>query len=232
MRLIVFANLLWLAFAADCFAQQATPYQMPAEELQSWRERLNRFVGAHMWTVSANGNQVVLRRKQPVAMVACLPNQDVGESEWTPMGNADVCYVIQFAPKLSLAEYERLAKVNAASASEESRLRRVANVHHKFDQFVATTPEERQRLRAYRDAVAKLPRHQLPLFYAPEHSVFIYRSWHEWDRSADDDIDDEIQGIETRLARLFGMYDAGAAGDGHSHIEFRDLTPAAERVTR
>jgi hypothetical protein len=228
MRLVVFAHLLWLAFTAVCFAQKATPYQMPAEELQSWRERLSRFVGAHMWTVAVNGNQVVLRRKQPVAMVASLPNQQEGESEWTPMGSADACYVIQFAPKLSLAEYDRLAEVNAASAAEEFRLRRVANVPHKFDQFVATTPEERQRLQTYRDAVAKLPRHELPVFYSPEQSIFIYRSWHEWDRPAENDVDDEIQRIEASLARVFGMYDAGAAGDGQSHIKFRKMTRHAE----
>jgi hypothetical protein len=35
--------------------------------------------------------------------------------------------------------------------------------------------EEKERVRKFREAVAKLPRHELPDLYSPDHSLFFHR---------------------------------------------------------
>jgi hypothetical protein len=224
MRYVFIAGLLMLCIERSVSAQSATAWQLPAVESQKWAQRLGNFVGPQTWTISATGNEITLQRKQPVEFNAWVPNgpATIGEHKptATAAGTGDVSYVVRFAPKISIDEYERLAQINDASQREETRLKQALGLSYKFDDIIASTPEEKQRLREYREAVAKLPQHDLPDFYTPDHSIYIHRSWHPWYSPADKAIGEELQDVEDDLCRYFGMYDASTARRGQFFFEY------------
>jgi hypothetical protein len=220
MRRILVVGMLLLGSGLEAAGQPSTTRQLSRSDAERWATRLERFVGAHLWSVAAERDKIVLQRKEPVAFVDWPANQAAGEAlDSVPAGTRRVRFVLQFAPKLSLVEYERLAAINDASDKEEDRLRRAVNLSYKFDDFIATTAEEKQRLLRFREAVAKLPRHHLPPYYTPDHSVYLYQSWPlEWS-PADKTIEAELQTIENDLVRYLGMYDARAALGGGFVVE-------------
>ena len=208
MRNVFFAGLLIL-IASHCIADDSVAtWNMPDAESQRWLERIKTLVGQEGWSVTATGNEMMIQRDKPAAMVLWAPNPpDDKDNKGQPAGDLTLRLVLRFAPPMSSDEYERLAAVNEASQREQERLRREVRVAYKFDDFAPTTPAEKQRVAAYRAAVAALPRHALPDFYTPEFSVHYTRSWHGWSAPADKVVIAEWQQIEENLVRSFGVYD-------------------------
>ncbi len=114
---------------------------------------------------------------------------------------------------MTLAEYDRLAGENTAARREQERLHRAVNLPHKFDDFIAKTPEEKERVRTYQEAVNRLTWHQLPDLYTPGHSIYLYRSKDGWSYVYDKDVAAECQEVEASLLRFFGMYSPEAAAN-------------------
>ena len=167
------------------------------------------------WEVESRGNSIVVKRLKPVPIIDIVPN-----APWMwnapaqkPDREVAVSYSLRMAPKMSRAEYDRLAAINAASANEYHRLKLAVNVSHKFDEFVPTTPEEKARVKAFREAAAKLPRHELPQLYSLDHSVFVTLPLDGWSYFAPGAASDECRAVEASLSRLFGVYDSGLASE-------------------
>jgi hypothetical protein len=160
------------------------------------------------WTVSLNGNEITIRRDKPVAVALVVPNMAPGQKP-LPDGEATVRFVLRFAPRMPADEYDRLAAENAKSADEYGRLHRAVGLPHKFDDFIAKTDEEEERVRAFREAVAKLPRHDLPVLYAPDHSIFVVTADAGFSCRfpADEAVCAEVLDVGHTLERYFGMYD-------------------------
>ena len=216
-------GIAWIVvfLAATHVAADGRPLEL---EMQRWVERIGRAVEdavrsaaagdklfgkskPPVWSVSTAGDEIVIAREKSAEMGAWFPNAPSADEPPTSLGEQPLRITLRFAPPTSMHEYERLAAINKQSADEEIRLRRVANLAHKFDDFIANTPEEKQRLKTYREAVAKLSKHQLPTFYAPEHSVYLTHHWHAWTSPIDKRVQAEIKAIEERLVACFGLYD-------------------------
>lgn len=174
-----------------------------------WAERVGKAVRRDGWTVEAKGNEVVVRRSKPVALIQVVPNSPDGKP--TPAGEGTIQYALRFGPKLTVDEYDRLAAINAASDKEYDRLKHELKLPHKFDDILASTPEEKARLKAFRETTAKLPRHDLPDLYTPDQSVEYFHSSNGWSYPEDKAIGAECREVEQTLLRLFGMYDPAAA---------------------
>jgi hypothetical protein len=190
-------------------ADQPAGWKLPEADGQRWVTRVKAVV-RDGWSVELGGNEITVRRSEPVAVVRVLPNSAPGAKP-TPDGERPIKFALRFAPKMSMDEYERLAAENAASEREYDRLRRAVGLPHKFDDFVATTPEEKKRVEEFRAAVAKLPRHALPDLYTPDHSIYFLHTWDGWSAPADGAVAAECRDVEETLMRYFGMYNPAAA---------------------
>ncbi len=178
-----------------------------------WAARIGKAVAHDNWAVEVQGNEITVRRKAAVAMARVLPNA-APNARPTPDGERTIRFALRFAPKMSADEYDRLAAVNAASEKEYDWLHRAVGLPHKFDDFVATTPDEKERVRAFRGAVGRLPRHDLPDLYAPDHSIHFLHPWDGFSFPSDDAVAAECRDVEVTLVRYFGVYDPAAAGGG------------------
>jgi len=190
-------------------ADPPAPWKLPEADGQKWVTRV-KAVARDGWSVELQGNEITVRRSKPVAMVRVLANAPEGAKP-IPDGQRAIKFVLRFAPAMSMDEYERLAAVNAASEKEYDRLHRAVGLPHKFDDFVATTPEEKKRVEEFRAAVAKLPRHTPPDLYTPDHSIYFLHPWDGWSSPADEAVAAECRDVEDTLMRFFGMYSPAAA---------------------
>jgi hypothetical protein len=221
MRTALVVGLLALGGRAAAVDPPAE-FKLPEADGKKWVERVRKAVSRDNWTVTLRGNEITVRRDKPVAVVVVRPNEPARPPGYKPKpsGEATARYVLRFAPKMSADEYDRLAAVNGESEKEYDRLHRAVGLPHKFDDFIATTPEEQERVRRFREAVAKLPRHDLPDFYTPDYSVF-FLTWSDgglsWSYPHDENVLAECQHVEQVLLKYFGMYDPRAAAGGRGY---------------
>jgi hypothetical protein len=189
-------------------------WTLPRPDADRWVTRIRRLTPGG-WTVSARGNDIVLQRDRPVRFARVEVNAPPAPGPGRPppdLHEGAFRLTLRFAPLLALDEYEKLAAENAAADRERDRLQQAVGLPHKFDEFVAVTPEEKGRVRAYRQAVGKLRWHELPDLYAPDYSIFLYRSYEDgWSYVYDKGPAAECRDVEASLLRYFGMYSPGAA---------------------
>ncbi len=181
-----------------------TQWKLPDAEGRKWAKRVEKAVGRDGWAVEAQGNDIVVRRQKAVALARASINSIDGKPFLEGEGTIDV--VLRFAPKMTMDEYERRYAINTASDKEYDRLHRTVGLSHKFDDFIATTAEEKDQVRAFREAVAKLPRHQLPDLYAPDYSIYLLRHPENGVYPVDVEVRAERQAVEDALMRYFGVY--------------------------
>lgn len=213
MRTVLILSCLAAGPCAGMAADPPADWKLPEADGQKWAARVKAAVGRDNWAVEVRGNEITVRRAKPVAMIRVFPNPEP-EAKPVPDGERTIRFVLRFAPKMSADEYDRLAAVNAGSDAEYDRLKRAVGLPHKFDDFIATTPEEKERVQKFRAAVAKLPRHELPDLYTPDHSIHFLQSGDGWSFPADKTVAAECRDVEDTLMRLFGMYDPRAATRG------------------
>ncbi len=154
MRSLLILGSLAFVSSAGAAGVPQHKWKLPEAEGRKWVARVTKAVARDNWAVDLRGNEIIVRRIRPVAMLRIGPNSPQG-SKPRPDGERSIRFVLRFGPKMSMDEYDRLAAVNTASAKEYTRLHDAVRVTHKFGEFAATTPEERERVRAFHAAVAK-----------------------------------------------------------------------------
>src|SRR5580692_13006209 len=83
-------------------------WKLPKEDAEKWVKRIRLLTGDG-WTVSANGNDIIIQRCKAVRFGDGAPNQpDLGNRE-PRLVEGKFKLTLEFAPKMSLDEYERLA---------------------------------------------------------------------------------------------------------------------------
>jgi len=189
-------------------------------EGQKWAGRVRTAVGRDGWAVEVKGNAITVRRKAVVAMVRVAPNSPP-DAKPTPDGEREVLFVLRYAPRVTADEYDRRAAVNAESEKAHDRLHDAVGLRSKFGQFLATTPEEKARVKAFEEEAAKLTRHDLPDLYSPDHSVYFSLPWDGFSYPADEAVRAECRDVEDTLVKLFGVYDPVAARGGRSVGSYR-----------
>jgi hypothetical protein len=206
---IAFLSVLIGSIAAAAPAPKAA-WKLPKKEADKWVERLRHLTGEG-WTVSASGNDLVIQRDKPVRFADGAPNQPDPGPGGPRLVQGTFKLTLEFAPRMSLDDYERLAAVNAASDQEKQKLTKALGLEYGWGGYRATTPEEKERLRVYREAVAKLPRHALPDLYSSDYSIFFFNREPGWLYVYDKDVAAECDKVQENLLRFFGMYDPKAA---------------------
>lgn len=217
--------LVTLAAVAGSTAA-ADPWKLPDADGQRWVARVRKAVSRNEWSVERKENDIAVRRIKPVPMTRVQINAAMTSVHDKPKppfiyGEHTVKYVLRFAPKMSMDEYERLATVNFESEREQDRLFLALRFPNKgIDNVIATTPDEKKRLEEFRATVAKLPRHTLPDFYTPDYSIFFLQSGDGWSYPADKNISAECENVRDTLERYFGMYDPAAAARGRGYGQY------------
>jgi len=209
MKRILTLGSLALVVGSVTVADAPAKWKLPEADGQKWVARV-KAVSRDGWSVELQGNEITVRRPRPVAMAPVLPNS-APNARPTPDGERTIKFILRFAPKMSMDEYERLAAVNAASEKEYDRLHWAVGLPHKFDDFIATTPEEKKRVEEFRAEVAKLPSHTLPDLYTPDHSIYFLHWKDGCSFPADKAAVAECRDMEDTLTRFFGMYNPAAA---------------------
>ena len=219
MRVRSLARFFAVALAGMALAAGAAEarggWALPKADADRWANRVRSLL-PDGWAVSARGNDLIIRRIRPVRFARVEINAPAAPGPDRPpadLREGRYRLTLRFAPKMGHGEYERLAAENAAAGRERDRLHRAVGLPHKFDDFIATTPEERGRVRAYREAVRKLTWHRLPDLYTPDHSIFLYHSQDGWSYVHDKEVAAECLGVRETLLRYFGMYDPQAAAN-------------------
>lgn len=202
-----------LAVIVSLFAATSFAADLSEADGRKWVERVRKLVPREGWTVTVSDNDIVIQRTKPVPMLVFHANDPIwdGKTERKPSREQTIRFVLRFGPKLAIDEYDRLAAINEASNKEHDRLKSLVRVTHKFDDFLPSTPEEKERVRLYREAVAKLPRHELPDLYTPEHSVTFLHSWDGWSSPHDKIIKAECDEVQESILRYFGVYNPAVA---------------------
>lgn len=240
MRWVTVVGALLLFTIAARSAEQVPPGKAAEFDGKKWVERIRSVVFREGWSVRAQGQDIIVERNQPTPMITIYPNQSIDTLERIAKERRDhkqrdpgsgemVRLVLKFAPRMSLDEYERLASINAASYAEIERLQTATKLHHKgaIDSMLAVTPEEKMRLRQFKEAVAKLPRHDLPDMYSTDHSVRLLLSWGMWSHVSDPQVAEECQEVQESLVRYFGVYNPRAAASSGGVGRYQ---PDLERV--
>lgn len=214
-RTVAGALAVVLAVSVSAAPIAAPRWGLPREDAEKWAARIRK-LARDGWTVSVRGNDVVLERDKPVRFARALPNEPhvLGPERIPDLTEAPFRLTLRFAPLVSVDEYERLAAINAGSERERDRLKRAVGVPHKFDEFVATTPTEKERVREYREAIKKLPHYDLPDLYVLDYSIYLLRSQDGWSYVYDKNVAAECHDVEQTLLRYFGMYHPAAAAGG------------------
>jgi hypothetical protein len=183
---------------------------LPKAQAERWAERVRRLVPAG-WTVSIRGNDVVIQRDRQVRFAEASINAPPGDRRPTTLQEGPYRLTLRFARRMSLDEYEALAAMNAASETQRDRLLAESRLPHKFGQIIATTPDEEVRFKAYREAESRLPRHDLPNLYTPDHSIHLYQSWDPTSSVHDEDAAHECRDVRDCVLRFFGKYNPDVA---------------------
>lgn len=214
--LVTLAAVVGSATAAD-------PWKLPDVDGQKWVARVRTVVSRNDWSVERQENDITVRRVKPVAMARVEINAPHRDKPIPPIpyGEQTIKYVLRFAPKMSMDEYERLAAVNADSEKEQDRLFSALRLTNKgINEVIASTPDEKKRLAEFRATIAKLPRHALPDFYTPDYSIYFLRSGDGWSYPADKNIYEECESVRDTLERYFGMYNPAAAARGQGYGQY------------
>ena len=195
-------------------------WTLPKVDADKWVKRIQTLMGDG-WTVSARGNDIIVSRDKLVrygnVMHGSLSPKVVeariaAGKPW--MSESVFRFTLQFAPKMTIDEHEPLAAINAASDKQKRQLTEALKLEYGKGGYFAETPEEKERLRAFEEKVAKLPRHKIPDLYTQEHSIYLYNRVEDWEYFYDKGEQDECSCAQDKLLRYFGMYDPTAAARG------------------
>jgi hypothetical protein len=204
--------LACLALGSTAHADLPPQFKLPQSDGEAWVKQVQTAIGRKNWSVTLKGNDITIRRAEPVEMERVLPNAPP-DAKPIPDGQKPLRLVLRFNRKMSLADYEKFARLDRESIKEYERLRDAVGLPYKFDQFIATTPEEQERVKKFESEAALLPRYTVPDLYTPDHSIDLLHSWDDFSYPADREVAAECRDVQERLLRLFGMYDPAAAAD-------------------
>jgi hypothetical protein len=216
--LLLFVAILTLSSGA---AENGAGPGIARERLEQWTKRVRALASADGWSVSIKEDSIVLSRRKPIQWQYYEingPGRAANEPPPKPRLHEGVYRLtLKFGPKVSMQEYERLAADNAATRKEHDRLERnVADIDHKFDQYIASTDDEKKRLADFRAAEAKLKWHDLPDLYCEDFSIRLLTSDDGWSFVYGDADREECEGVRQSVLRFFAMYDPAAAVDGRA----------------
>jgi hypothetical protein len=208
--------ILFIMVSMSSFVSAAEPaaaWKLSEADGKKWLARIEKQARTDGWVIELKGNVIIVRRKLEVDMSVATINAPItgkyGDGT-TPVGKGTIQYTLRFGPKVSMDDYERMVAVNKESSKEYDRLHRAVGLTHKFDDFIATTAEEKERVRKFREAVAKLTYHELPGMYTPDHSLYFHREPKERIISpfpTDKTIREECAAVEEKLKLGFGKYE-------------------------
>lgn len=215
MRVRVVAALVALSFVGGLARGDGPPREaLSKAQAEAWAARLRK-LAPEGWTVSTRGDDLILERDRPVVFVHADINAPAATPDEAPrpenLSRGPYRLTLRFAPKMALEDYEAIAATNAENARRREDLLRESGLRYKFGEVVTTTPEEEARLKALREAEAKLPLRDLPHLYTPEHSVHLLQSWSGFARVEDRGVARECREVRESVLRYFGMYDPAAA---------------------
>jgi hypothetical protein len=111
-------------------------------------------------------------------------------------------------------EYEHLAAANVATQKARDTLAlNIADIPHKFGDYIATTPDETRRLAAFREADAKFRFYPLPDLYCTDYSIKLEGAEDGFSYVYEPDVASECESVKQAVLRFFGMYDPHQAAD-------------------
>ncbi len=208
---------LTIAFPSmAAFRAAADEGPAPRTGVEVWGQRLQKQMPKG-WTLTAQGSEIAIERNEPVLFALAQINAPAASPE-TPPARADLQRGVyrlrlRFGDRVSVDEYQKLVAENTAAARHLEALQQKLGLPHKFDDFIATTAEEKERLQAYREAEAKIVVRDLPDLYSPEHGIRLFQSWSSLAYVADRKTADECKAVRESALKCFGMYETGAAAN-------------------
>lgn len=183
-------------------------------EAARWAVRLKAVVNDR-WTVARHGDELTVERKAPVKWnVASINRSIMDESKPDPdtMPVGQYRLTLRFGSPMSVADYDRLAADNAETGKRRKALERsVADISHKFDEYVPSNDDERHRLAEYRATADELPYVDLPDLYTTNYAVKLFHSGAEFSAVYGDEDRAECDDVRHAVVRLFGSYNPADA---------------------
>src|SRR5262245_46928033 len=107
MRQLLILGSLALLPGVGATADPPAEWKLPEADGQKWAARVGKAVSRDNWSVEVRGNEITVRRDKPVRMARVLPNSPPGAKP-IPDGERTIRFVLRFAPKMSVDEYDRL----------------------------------------------------------------------------------------------------------------------------
>ncbi len=229
-RFILGGFILLSTVAIAISADKVEPVErtIPKADVDRWSARI-RLLVPNGWTVVSNGNDIVIQRNKIVQWASAEINGQALTStapSTIPQPTTERTYrlTLRLAPKLSMDEYEHLAAANVATQKVRDTLAlNIADIPHKFDDYIATTPDETRRLAAFREADAKFRFYPLPDLYCTDYSIKLEGAEDGFSYVYEPDVASECENVKQAVLRFFGMYDPHQAADAVNRT--REMKP-------
>jgi hypothetical protein len=146
-----------------------------------WTQRIRSLLPPG-WSVTTDGDSILVARDQPVTWSPDVPNgpgfaSDADATAYAQAHASPGPYVLKFTfePFIPFDEYARLRAVNVAAEKRKDTLQsQIRDLPHMGDSYIADTPEQAARLAAYHQALAQLSFNPLPDFYCSNYSVTLW----------------------------------------------------------
>ena len=165
------------------------------------------------WQLSKTDTHLIVRRARPVKFynAISLPAfaSDAELKAYVKDGAYDEDYmiVLRFGSKIMPMQYEQWQRENRQAAERYEELARsVRDITHKFDQYLPSNKEEKERVAAFEKAVEQIPRRELPDHFHGRYSVYV-ETTQDWTAAFyDEDVAQECRRVRRLVVDRFRDY--------------------------
>lgn len=180
----------------------APPEPVPSEAVKAVKGVLPKG-----WTATVKGVTLTIQREKKVGLYNPI-GQPFNNFEKPPVPLVTEPYEItlQFRPRVTVETYEKLLKENKATTEKLDAMRdglRKAQITHKFDDWLPSTPEQTKSVADYRAAQKAMPYHRLPDLYTDTNSIDLSDSVRFPLLFTDPEVAKECEGVQEAIRKLF-----------------------------
>lgn len=202
-----------LMAAPSAKAEGRDPTPVPTETLDKVKAAL-----PEGWKASASGDTLTVRREKPVEIynavnLPAAPDDAKGREELKARARSEPYEIkLRFTPRIGPDERRLLLLKNRETLKAlEAQRDGLRDIPHKFNEYLPSTPDQKQRVAAYEKARKSLVFQDLPGYYTDRYSIYASDSVSPFEGFLDEKVGRECRAVLGKLQGLFTAYEPDGA---------------------
>lgn len=158
------------------------------------------------WTASVKGTTITARREKKVGFNLAVGLDAFEGPPPTPDYVQTYEISLQFRPRMTAEKYDKMRKENDEIDKKLDAMRdklRAAQISHKFDDWLPSTPEQKKLVAEYRAMQKAMSYHRLPDLYNDASSIDLADSVDPFLGFASGEEAKECQGVKEAICKLY-----------------------------